>query len=51
MDRRIAGFLFLGICMVLAILLLIKAITPLISGVIFAIALVLFGIFSRGFRK
>jgi hypothetical protein len=51
MSRKTAAFSFLGICVVLAILLLIKAITPLVSGSIFAIALVLFGVFSRGFRK
>ena len=51
MSRKTAAFSFLGICVVLAILLLIKAITPLVSGIIFAIALVLFGLLSRGFRK
>jgi hypothetical protein len=51
MKRKMAGFLFLGICIVLAILLLMKAISPIVSGCVFAVALVGFGIASRGFRK
>jgi len=51
MNRKIATFSFLGICVLLAILLLIKAISPLVSGVVFAIALVVFGIASRGFKN
>lgn len=51
MKRQTAGFLFLCICFVLAGLLLIKVITPLVSGAIFAVALVLFGGLSRGFRR
>jgi len=51
MNRKTAAFSFLGICVVLAILLLIRAIPPLVSGSIFAITLVLLGVFSRGFRK
>ncbi len=51
MSGRVAGLLFLGICVVLAILLLIGTITPLLSGSIFAVALVLLGGLSRGFRK
>ncbi len=51
MNRKTASLSFLGICVVLAILLLIKVITPLVSGSIFAIALVPLGVISRGFRK
>ena len=51
MNRKLAAPLFLGVCVILAILLFMKAITPLVSGIIFAIALVLFGLFSRGFKK
>jgi len=51
MDKRTAGFLFLGLCIILAILLLTSVITPLASGCIFAVALVLLGGFSRAFRK
>ena len=39
------------ICLVLALLLLARIISSPVSGIIFAIALVLFGSFSRGFRK
>ncbi len=51
MDRKLAVAIFIGICVVLAILLLVRAITPLVSGIIFAIALVLLGLLSWGFRK
>jgi hypothetical protein len=43
--------LFLATCIVLAILLITRLITPLVNGLIFAIALILFGGLSRGFRK
>ena len=51
MKRRTAGFIFLGICVLLAILLLAKVITPLTSSILFAVALVVFGLLSGGFRK
>jgi hypothetical protein len=51
MYRKLAAFIFIGICVILAILLLVGAITPLVSGIIFAIALVLLGVLSWGFRK
>jgi len=51
MDRKLAVAIFIGICVVLVILLLVGAITPLVSGIIFAIALVLLGLLSWGFRK
>lgn len=47
MNKRTAGFLFLSVCIVLAILLLTKTITPIVSGCVFALALVLFGGISR----
>jgi hypothetical protein len=50
-DRKLALSLFLATCIVLAILLIMQLITPVISGLIFAIALILFGGLSRGFRK
>lgn len=49
-KRQTAGFLFLCVCVALAVLLLTDAITPLVSGEIFAVALVLLGVLSRGFR-
>ncbi len=51
MSKKTAGLGFLGVCLVLAVLLLAKAISPILSGAIFAIALAGFGILSRGFRK
>jgi hypothetical protein len=49
MNKKTAGFAFLVVCLVLAALLLMKAISPILSGCIFAVALVGFGILSRGF--
>ena len=43
MDRQVAGLLFLGVCVVLAVLLLTRTIGIVASGAIFAIALVLLG--------
>jgi hypothetical protein len=51
MNRKMAVFLFLGVCVVLAVLLFTETVTPLVSGIIFAFILILFGIVSRGFRK
>ena len=51
MDRKLAVAIFVGICVVLVILLLVGAITPLVSGIIFAVGLVLLGLMSWGFRK
>jgi hypothetical protein len=50
MNRKIAVTSFLSICLILAVLLLTKIITSTISGIIFAIALALFGSLSKGFR-
>jgi hypothetical protein len=51
MNRRLAGILFLAVCIALALLLLTGTIPFLVSGGIFAVALVLFGGLSRGFRR
>jgi hypothetical protein len=51
MNRKYAGFIFLGICILLAILLLTRLISPLVSGCLFAVALVVLGLLSGGFRK
>ncbi len=51
MDGKVAGFLFLGVCLILAVLLLTRTITPLVSGTVFAVALVVFGGLSRGFGR
>lgn len=49
MNRKTAALSFLAICLVLVILLLTKTITALVGGIIFAIALALFGVISGGF--
>jgi hypothetical protein len=51
LNKKTAGFGFLGVCVVLAGLLLAKMISPILSGTFFAIALVGFGVLSRGFTK
>jgi hypothetical protein len=51
MNKQRAGLLFAGVCIVLAILLLAQWITPLVSGVLFALALVFLGLSSKGFKK
>jgi hypothetical protein len=50
-DRRIAAFAFLIVCVVLAALLLVHATTPVIASAAFAIALAILGGASAGFRK
>jgi len=51
MDGKIAAIVLLNICVILAILLLIRAITPLVSGIVFAFVLVTLGILSKGFHR
>ncbi len=51
MKRKTAGFLFLGICVILAALLLTSTITPLVSACTFAVALATLGALSGGFKK
>ncbi len=51
MNGKTAAFLFLGVCVVLAVLLLLEVIKPLIGGGLFAAALVFIGGFSLAFRR
>lgn len=51
MNRTRAGFLLLGICIVIAVLLLTKAITPVAGAISFAVSLAVLGWVSGGFRK
>jgi len=51
MNRTFAGIFFLGICVVLALLLLTGTISPLVSGSVFALALIVAGGLSRGFSS
>ena len=50
MSKRLAALSFLAVCIGLAVLLVLGVITPLVSGCAFAIALVILGGLSRGFR-
>ncbi len=51
MNGKTAALLFVATCLILATLLLTKTITPLLSGTVFAVALALLGLISRGFKK
>jgi hypothetical protein len=51
MSRKTAIGLLLLVCAALAFLLAIKAVAPLVSGLIFASALVVLGVLSKGFRR
>lgn len=51
MNKKTAGLAFLGVCVVLAVLLLTNVISPILSGGFFAFALAAFGILSRGFTR
>jgi hypothetical protein len=51
MKGKSAGMVFLGICLALAVLLVLKVITTLIGGIAFAAALVVLGLLSEGFRR
>jgi hypothetical protein len=50
MKRKYAIGIFICVCLLLTILLLTNIITSIVSGVIFAVALMVFGSLSRGFR-
>jgi len=51
MSRNTAVLLFFGTCVVLGILVLLNVIPSMVGAIIFAIALVSFGLLSRGFKK
>jgi xanthine/uracil permease len=51
MHRNTAGVLFLIVSGLLSFMLLARVITPLVSGSIFAVALVVLGLLSRGFTR
>jgi hypothetical protein len=51
LSGRAASFLFLTICVVLALLLFAGRIGGVTSGWIFAVALVVLGLLSGGFRR
>ncbi len=51
MNGKTAAFIFVVVCIILAILVLFGVISPLMSGSVFAIALIFLGGISGGFRK
>jgi len=51
MGKRKAVAAFVGVCILLAVLLVVHSITPLVSGPVFAVSLVGLGTVSGGFRK
>lgn len=51
MNRKKAGIFFAGTCLILAILMVTQVLTPIMGALVFAVALVAFGVPSNGFRK
>jgi hypothetical protein len=51
MKGKTAAFIFVGICIILALLLLAKIIEIIAAAILFAVALVILGIISKNFRK
>lgn len=51
MRNAAARLVFVGICVILAFLLLFKVIRFLLGGIIFAVALLLLGLLPRRTRK
>lgn len=51
MNARTAVLLFLAVCIILVVLLLTGTISAVVSGALFAVALVIVGIASRGFTR
>lgn len=47
MNRKVLTSIFLGIGLVLGLLLLFNVINPLVSGLIFAVALVAYGLLTN----
>jgi len=50
-NSKVARFLFFGVCVVLAALLLVRAISIVVSGAVFAVALVVLGGAFGAFRR
>lgn len=51
MSGKTAGLVFLGVCIALAAVVLLGALEPLVSGAVFAVALVALGGVSKGFTR
>ena len=50
MKRKNAVASFLSVCVILGVLLLTQTITSVVGAIVFAVALVIFGSLSNGFR-
>ena len=51
MNGKKARIFFVGACLIVAILMLTQVVTLIVGGIIFAVALAVFGGLSNGFRK
>jgi hypothetical protein len=51
MTRKNALYIFLGICIILAIMILLKAMSSLVGGIFFAMTILVLGLLSQAFRK
>lgn len=51
MNKKTAGFIFVGICIIIASLLLTQIVSPIVGTMIFAVTLVFFGGLSKGFKE
>ena len=51
MKFKTAAILFLIICVIIVILLLTDYINNFVAGILFALALVIIGVFTKGFKK
>jgi hypothetical protein len=51
MKGLTARLLFILMCVALSLLALYRVITPIITGVVFAIGLIVLGVASKGFQK
>jgi hypothetical protein len=51
MKGKTATIIFLGVCLLLAGMLILKAFTFMLGGIVFAVVLVTLGLLSNSFRK
>jgi len=51
MKAKKARYYFLGLCLAIALMLILKFMSPMVGSLIFAGGLIVFGILSNGFRK
>jgi hypothetical protein len=51
MNGKSAAYILVGICLILAVLMLAEVIEIILGAIIFAVALVVLGIVSKNFRN